>query len=171
VLDNVLTDQLEINEIVQPKAKRGRPNGSGKKQKDVAPEVNQSLTGDFLGNNDAGIGAVTPVALESERTTLAGAEDAVTPAGNKGGTEAVTPKRRGRPKGSKKEKKRKEKGTMEMFQVRIEKLLVKPKVLLLVVYCLLDQWVWRMRGQLSQVRRGHINVLLIVATRLLVQCV
>jgi hypothetical protein len=164
---------LEINEIVQPKAKRGRPNGSGKKQKDVAPEVNQSLTGDFLGNNDAGIGAVTPVALESERTTLAGAEDAVTPAGNKGGTEAVTPKRRGRPKGSKKEKKRKrkEKGTMEMFQVRIEKLLVKPKVLLLVVYCLLDQWVWRMRGQLSQVRRGHINVLLIVATRLLVQCV
>ncbi|KAG6735723.1 hypothetical protein POTOM_061626 [Populus tomentosa] len=63
------------NEILRPKAKRGRPKGSGKKQKDVAPEENSACLDDE-----------TP----GEAT-----------AGNKGGTETVTPKRRGRPKGSK----------------------------------------------------------------------
>jgi lysine-specific demethylase 3 len=85
------------NDIVRPKAKRGRPKGSGKKQKDVAPEEKQCLPGDFLGNNNAGIESVTPATLENGRTTLLCAEDDETP----GGTETVTPKRRGRPKGSK----------------------------------------------------------------------
>jgi lysine-specific demethylase 3 len=93
------------NEIVRPKAKRGRPKGSGKKQKDAAPEEKQCLPGDFLGNNNAGIESVTPATLENGRATLLCAEDDETPgeatAGNKGGTETVTPKRRGRPKGSK----------------------------------------------------------------------
>ncbi|KAJ6340649.1 hypothetical protein OIU77_008417 [Salix suchowensis] len=39
----------EGNEIVRPKAKRGRPKGSGKKQKDAAPEEKQCLPGDFSG--------------------------------------------------------------------------------------------------------------------------
>ncbi|KAJ6677359.1 JMJC DOMAIN-CONTAINING HISTONE DEMETHYLATION PROTEIN [Salix viminalis] len=95
----------EGNEIVRPKAKRGRPKGSGKKQKDVAPEEKQCLPGDFLGNNNAGNESVTPATLDSVRTTLLCAEEDETPgeatAGNKGGSETFTPKRRGRPKGSK----------------------------------------------------------------------
>ncbi|KAJ6411010.1 hypothetical protein OIU84_007710 [Salix udensis] len=139
----------EGNEIVRPKAKRGRPKGSGKKQKDVAPEEKQFLPGDFLGNNNAGNESVTPATLESVRTTLLCAEEDETPGENQemtgvtkgcigsviwttipmgmesesttlagaedrkipgegtcanGKVEIIAPKKRGRPKGSKKEK-------------------------------------------------------------------
>ncbi|CAK7324181.1 unnamed protein product [Dovyalis caffra] len=107
--DGECIEGLVASEIVRPKAKRGRPKGSGKKQKDAAREEKQSLPGEGSVASEIvrpkgkrgrpkGSGKKQKDAAPEEKQSLPG-EGSVA-------SEILRPKgKRGRPKGSGKKQK------------------------------------------------------------------
>ncbi|KAJ6294850.1 hypothetical protein OIU76_022850 [Salix suchowensis] len=94
------------SETFTPK-RRGRPKGSKNKNNGDTAGENQEMTGLTKGCIGSVVWTTIPMGVESETTTLAGAEDRKIPGEGtcaNGKVEIIAPKKRGRPKGSKKEK-------------------------------------------------------------------